>query len=164
MIPLLGTSRDVLTLQNMNREVINRTIRQQIGYYKIDKAKTVTNIYGESQQKFYLDPVVMTGIVDLDDPQQVQSNGVRTTEGSITVSFLREDLVIQDIFIESGDILFYNGQFFEINRYVSNQHPFAHNPEFAYTDDLKDVGASWSVTVTATFVSPDKLGLDNTRY
>jgi hypothetical protein len=62
---LFGTARDASLVRHINRELINNIIEQQVGYYKIDLAKTTSNMYGESNgQKIYYDPVLVNCLIE----------------------------------------------------------------------------------------------------
>ena len=54
-MPLFGGSRDISLFRTMNRELINDIIQTEIAYYKIILDQTVTNVYGESNKKYYYD-------------------------------------------------------------------------------------------------------------
>ena len=71
---LFGSNRDFNLLVNINRELLKDIIEQEIGYYKLSLDDTQANIYGESLEKVYLNPVKLNclitrgdQVVDVDD-------------------------------------------------------------------------------------------------
>jgi hypothetical protein len=55
---MFGSSRDIDTFKIISKELVNDVISQQCGYYKVILQDTKSNIYGESQNKTYIGPVL----------------------------------------------------------------------------------------------------------
>ena len=63
-MPLFGGSRDISLFRTMNRELINDIIQTEIAYYKIILDQTVTNVYGESNKKYYYEPLRLSCLIE----------------------------------------------------------------------------------------------------
>ena len=58
-MPLFGGSRDISLFRTMNKELINDIIQTEIGYYKFVLQDSETNLYGESENKTYYEPLLI---------------------------------------------------------------------------------------------------------
>ena len=50
---LFGSARDANLIRSVNRELINKYIDTEVGFYKLNIEATKTNIYDESDDKVY---------------------------------------------------------------------------------------------------------------
>ena len=50
-MPLFGGARDISLFRTMNKELMNDIIQQEVGFYKFVLQDTVTNVYGEAENK-----------------------------------------------------------------------------------------------------------------
>lgn len=89
---LFGSSRDISMFRNVNRELLHDVIQQEIAYYKISLETTRSNIYGESSQKIFQDPVLLKTLVTRADLQTTDSDFGPDINRSLSFAFLRDDL------------------------------------------------------------------------
>ena len=82
---------------------------------------------------------------------------------SVTVNFLREDLIDAQLYPEVGDVFTYVDNYFEVDTIADNQFIVGKDPEHAYSSDLLTFGRNFSITVTAHLIPSDKLGLSKER-
>lgn len=174
---LFGTSRDISLIRHLNREVINNIIETKIGYYKIALDKTEVNIYGESARKIFNDPVLLNCLISRGDlVTGVDEAGV-TVNKTVSYSFLRDDLVGADIaniekpglpfgyniVPEVGDVIMWDGNFYEVDGINENEYLFGKNPLYSYSLDTDDFGSSLSIVVSTHYIRPEKVGLKPER-
>ena len=76
---MFGSARDASLLRSLNRELINRYIDMEIGYYKLNLAATNSNIYDESDNKVYYDILRINSII-LKDTKTTQSDDYGTIQ------------------------------------------------------------------------------------
>ena len=48
---LFGSARDASLVRTINRELINKYIDMEVGFYKLDLSSTPSNLYNESNNK-----------------------------------------------------------------------------------------------------------------
>jgi hypothetical protein len=164
---LYGSSRDVSFFHVINRELIHNIIEQNIGYYQISLDETSINVYGEASNgtKMYYPPVLIKCLIDRGDYEgdydaQIGPDFTR----NFKFRFLRKDLVLQNIIPQIGDVVLWNNDYYEINLVNENQDIVGKVPEYNYNGAyLDNFGASFSIIVNAHYVSPESLGLTQTR-
>ncbi len=164
---LYGSSRDISFFHVINRELIHNIIEQNIGYYQISLDETSINVYGEAANgtKMYYPPVLIKCLIDRGDYEgdydaQIGPDFTR----NFSFRFLRKDLVIQNIVPQIGDVVLWNNDYYEINLVNENQDIVGKVPEYNYNGAyLNDFGASFSIICNAHYVSPESLGLTQSR-
>lgn len=184
---LFGTARDVSLIRHINRELVNDIIEQQVGYYKINLARTEANLYGESNgMKVYNDPVLVNCLVERTDRVTTTDEFGPDFDKLMKFRFLRDDLFFQDeepinyvslgymdggyvefgtnytgynIYPEVGDVVLWNENFYEIDGIVENQLFVGKYPQYAYSDDNTNFGSSISIICSGHYMRPERLGL-----
>jgi len=103
-------------VKQVNDEVIERVVGQPILYYPLDL--TTSNyhpLYGEAIIKNFLPPIRVYALVDYKSYITEMTEFGPDKKAAITVRFqyrrLKEDL---DLFVREGDMVLYDGYFFEI--------------------------------------------------
>ena len=144
-MPLYGGKRDISFMRSMNRELINKVIQQDCGIYKLALDETEQNLYGESDAKVYYKPVKCPVLVGR-DPQSWNGDefGVDYTSQA-TFAFLRDDLKLIDLYLEVGDIVVWDNEYFELDSVVNNQYYSGKNPDTDLTETHKQHG--WDVSI-----------------
>lgn len=160
---LYGESRDISLFRKINNELLDRIIEQRVGYYKIDLTKTKTNMYGESSEKFYNDPVLITCLIDRGDDTAVVEESNLTVNKMLTVRFLKDKLIEVNIVPEIGDVMLWNEQYFEISNVNENQLIVGKDPIHSYSSTTDRFGSSLSIIVVANYVRPERFGLKQER-
>ena len=97
---LYGENRDVSLFRHLNRELINNIIEQKVGYYKINLDKTQPNMYGESSQKIYNDPVLLNCLIERGDTTAKTDEFGMDFIRDMKFRFLRDDLAGIDLSTE----------------------------------------------------------------
>jgi hypothetical protein len=164
---LYGSSRDISFFHVINTELIHNIIEQNIGYYQISLDETSTNVYGEAEggTKMYLSPVLIACLIDRGDYEGAYDAqlGPDITR-NFSFRFLRKDLIIQNIVPQIGDVVLWNNDYYEINLVNENQDIVGKVPEYNYNGAyMNDFGTSFSIICNAHYVSPESLGLTQSR-
>ena len=66
-MPLFGGARDISLFRTMNKELMNDIIQQEVGFYKFVLKDTVTNVYGEAENKVYYEPLLFPCLITRED-------------------------------------------------------------------------------------------------
>ena len=160
---LYGGSRDISFIRHINKELINNIIEQQVGYYKIVLEKTESNLYGESSQKTYYDPVLVSCLIENNAQSWGETEFGADVTKQITARFLRDILVDIQLVPEVGDVMLWNEDYYEINGIIENQLFVGKDPSYSYSNDTTDFGSSISIIVNASYIRPEKLGITKER-
>jgi hypothetical protein len=161
-MPLFGRDRDISAFRHINKELFQRIIETRVGYYKVDLAKTESNIYGESPEKNFLDPVLMECLIERGE-QTTNNIDMTDVNRSITVRFLRDLLVDANLLPEIGDVMLWNEDYFEVNTVKENQLIMGKDPSYSYHSDTDRYGSSLSIIVTAQYARPERFGITKQR-
>jgi hypothetical protein len=125
---LFGSARDASLIRSVNKEVINRYIDIEVAFYKLNLQATKSNIYNESDNKIYYGKLKMPCLV-LKDTKSAQADdyGLDYTRNG-TFAFLRDQLKENNIIVEQGDVLEYDGEYFEIDSVSASEYFAGKNP------------------------------------
>lgn len=161
---LFGSARDASMLRSVNRELINRYIDTEVGFYKLNLQATKTNIYDESDDKVYYDLLRINAII-LKDTKTTQGDeyGIDYVRNG-TFAFLRDDLIPRNIVMEVGDIIDYDGEYFEIDNTSATQYFRGTNPERDLGFDLglrNEFGWPVSVVVDSHVTRKNRLNIQS---
>jgi hypothetical protein len=175
---LYGANRDISLFRHLNRELLNNIIEQKVGYYKINLDKTQANVYGESSEKTYNDPVLINCLIDRGDTEATTDDFGMDIVRSIKCRFLRDDLAGIDlstdqppdglgftynIVPEMGDVVLWNNDYYEVNNVNENQLVVGKDPLYSYASQTDNFGSSWSIIVDCFYIRPEKLGFVKER-
>ena len=159
---LFGGSRDISLFRHINKELINNIIQQSVGYYTINLEKTTSNVYGESSNKTYNDPILVNCLIERNAQAWTETEFGTDVTREINVRFLRDILVDINLVPQVGDVVLWQENYYELSGIVENQFVVGKDPVYAY-DDTTDFGSSISIIVTAQYIRPEKLGLKQER-
>jgi hypothetical protein len=161
---LFGSSRDISLFRHISRELVNDIIEQQIGYYKLSLSNSTTNIYGESSEKFYQQPVLLNCLIEREDQQNQDSDFGPDKFRDIKYRFLRDDLVDKNIVPEKGDIILYLNSYYEVDNIIENQLILGKDPDYAYNAPyLNQFGSSFSIVCETHLTRGEKLNIEQQR-
>jgi hypothetical protein len=156
---IFGRNRDIDTFKIISKELVNDVISQQCGYYKVVLQDTKSNIYGESQNKTYIGPVLFNCLVERGDyTAPVDEFGVDTTR-DVTFRLLRDDMIDANVVSEVGDIVLYNELYYEVDNVNNNQLILGKDDQYAYSDGLENFGNNYSVVLVCHMTRADKLNI-----
>tara|TARA_R110001592_G_scaffold51696_3_gene158830 strand:- start:9238 stop:9873 length:636 start_codon:yes stop_codon:yes gene_type:complete len=169
---LFGSARDISMFRHVNRELLNEIIDTRCDIFKNSIFDSKENLYGEALRKVYMPGVRLAGLVDKEGKEYTSDDiGVDWTRAA-KFSFLRDDILALEnsgttntiqpnsnaqeasVFLEVGDVIYWDGQYFEIDDVAQGQYLFGKNPESSLPQNASGAqaegsetgfGASWSV-------------------
>jgi hypothetical protein len=159
---LYGGSRDVSLFRNMNRELLRNIITQEIAYYKIGLNQTVTNIYGESSEKYFKDPVLLTCLITRGDQNFNDDDFGPDVTRDVSFAFLRDDLVDLNLVPEDGDIISWQESYYEVHSITENQLVLGKSEQYNMTN-LSNFGSSLSIICNTHLTRAERLGINRQR-
>jgi hypothetical protein len=176
---LFGTARDASLVRHIGRELVNNIIEQQVGYYKIDLAKTSLNMYGESNgEKIYYDPVLINCLIERSAQEWSTDSFGPDVNRKIQLRFLKDDLAGTNLSIELpeggrgfqygiypevGDVVIWQNNYYEVDDILENQYFLGKDPDYSYSSDNDNFGSSISIIVNAHYTRVEKLGIEKDR-
>ncbi len=160
---LFGSKKDVGLLTKMNRELLQDIIEQEIAFYKLSINETHANIYGESSEKTFYDPIVMQCLITRGDQVYTTDDFGPDVARELNFAFLRDDFVDLGLVPKIGDIIMLAEDYYEIDSIVENENFFGKDPDYNYARSDK-YGKSISIRCSAHLTRADKLGITRTRF
>ena len=144
-MPLFGGNRDISLFRTMNKELINDIIQTEVGFYKFVLQDSAINVYGESENKVYYEPMLIPCLINREDQAWSETDFGPDSTQQMTFSFLRATLVEKNLVPEVGDIVLYNNDYFEFNSIIENQFFVGKNPDYSMNEDTDNFGVSLSI-------------------
>ena len=160
---LFGTVKDVTMFKGISMEFVHNIATQQIGYYKVILPSTQPNVYGEALVKSYVGPVLIDCLIERGDFTTVADSFGPDSRREVTYNFLKEDLEIANVVPETGDIIMYYEQYYEVDNINENQLILGKDPDYSYSEGLQNYGSSFSIIVVTHLTSPERLGITQQR-
>ena len=160
---MFGNNRDISLFRSISREVVNDIIEQEIGYYKIDLNSTVSNLYGESEGKSYIGPILLKCLIGRSDQNTTSEDKGSDRFRNVRVSFLRDDLIPYSLVPEIGDVVMWNNDYYEVDNLIENQLVVGKDPSYAITDYLNEFGSSFSIIIEGHYTRIEKLNIEKIR-
>ena len=85
-----------------------------VGYFKINLIETVTNLYGESLEKWYYPPLEIKCLLERGDyTNPTDEFGVNISQ-TLTVKITRDNFIAANIMPEVGDIVYDQERYYEV--------------------------------------------------
>lgn len=160
---IFGSNRDIVTFKGITRELTENVISQQCGYYKIMLGDTKKNIYGESAEKYYIGPVLLTCLIERGDFSFDQTEFGPDVKRPVTFRFFKDHLIDANVYPEVGDVVMYNEIYYLVDSLNQNQLVVGKDPNYSYSAGLDQFGSSYSIILTCHYASPDALGITQQR-
>lgn len=160
---LFGSNRDFNLFASINRELLKDIVEQEILYYKLSLEDTIANLYGESTEKSYWEPVKLNCLITRGD-QVISSDefGPDLTRDA-SFAFLRRDLVDTDTVPEVGDIVMWHENYYEVDTVRENQLFLGKNNSYNLTSYGEQFGESISIIVDCHLTRADRVGIADIR-
>lgn len=121
-MPRFVSQKDFNFFQHINREIVFDVVDVDVILYKIALETTAINIYGESTEKSRYTGVELKALVKYPkvQPETKDGFGVDVTH-NVEFRFVRSMLEHVATYPEPGDIVQYNGLFYEIDNTTDTQ-------------------------------------------
>jgi hypothetical protein len=146
--------------------LLGQVIEQKVGYYQAILDESNSNIYGESLQKQYIGPVLLTCLLERGDTEPITDDFGMDFTRKLVVRFFRPHLITANVEPSVGDIVLWNEDYYEVNNVNENQLVVGKDPEYAYTsaDYVPDTGTSLSIILECFYTRPEKVNIRENRY
>lgn len=113
--PLFLGEKERNLVKQVNDELIERVIGQTVTYYPISREHTNYNLYGESIQKTFLNPIKVQALVKWEGSTTTTEAFGVDRRTSIIVQFHKRRLTEdQGLSVREGDFVLYGDTFYEI--------------------------------------------------
>jgi|TARA_R110000744_G_scaffold120725_2_gene224947 hypothetical protein len=156
---LFGGSRDISLFNTVSKELINDIIQTEIAYYKFTLEHTKTNVYGESPQKNYYEPLKIASLIDRSDQTWSSDEFGPDVNQIIKFTFLRKEFINLNLFSDVGDLILFRNNFYEVDSRTENQLAFGKDPDYALSSETSDFGGNYSITLNTHISRVEKLSL-----
>ena len=152
---IFGSQRDFKLITGINRELLSNVVEQEILYYKLSLEQTSANIYGESTQKVFWEPVKLNCLIDRGDQQTISDDFGPDSIRDTKFRFLKQDLFDTQTFPQVGDIIVWDEDYYEVDNTTepSPDHSLSSpgNPFGPFSEVL--AGAQGSIPLCSHFIS-----------
>ena len=115
------SQRDVDFFDGLNSELIDSIIDTKINVFKVSLHDTEVNLYGESISKVYFSGVTVGCLITPEDTAVDMAEYGPDIDQAVSFAFHRKTLQTQNLHLEIGDIMEWNGGYHEINNIIENQ-------------------------------------------
>ncbi len=113
--------RDQDFFQSISREIVDDVIDTLVKIYKISVYESRTNIYGESLNKLYSEPIEVAAVIERSDTEQRYEGFLPDTNQTVRFRFNRFTLEEIGVWLDVGDIIYHNDAYFEISNVNEDQ-------------------------------------------
>ena len=113
--PFFVPQKEVNLIDSMNEELIDEIVGQTVDIYKITIDSTNENVYGESTTKYYDKGFRVNCLIQFDEPEVNLDEFGTDVNATIEMYFHRTTLVEANFHPEVGDIVDWNGFYWEMN-------------------------------------------------
>jgi len=107
---------------SVNNELLNKIISQEVSYHKVSLKATKSNLYGESESKFYLPPIILTCLIDRNPQDSNDTDFGYDSKQNYDFKFLRPHLKRLNLICEVGDIISFNNYYYEVHHIKEDQY------------------------------------------
>ena len=142
---LFGRSRDISLFHNVNSELLKDIIQTEVAYYKFALEQTTSNVYGESTDKNYFEPLKIACLINRTDQSWSSDDFGSDVNQSVSFSFLKNELKTINLVPEIGDLLLFRNNFYEVDERIENQLILGKDPDYAISTETINFGESFSV-------------------
>ena len=126
---LFGRSRDISLFHNVNSELLKDIIQTEVAYYKFALEQTTSNVYGESTDKNYFEPLKIACLINRTDQSWSSDDFGSDVNQSVSFSFLKNELKTINLVPEIGDLLLFRNNFYEVDERIENQLILGKDPD-----------------------------------
>lgn len=129
-MPLFGSGRDSLLIKHFNKEIMHRIVGIEVEVYKLAISEMQENLYGETAEKKYNNPVRMYALVTGDSTTVINNEqNILDVEKTLSIGFIRQDLVDKDLVVEVSDIINWDGGYYQVDNVRTTSYWWGRNEE-----------------------------------
>lgn len=170
---LFGSARDMSLFRSVNREIINRIIDTEVLLYKLNLNSTNTNLYGESNQKTYFHPTRINCLIMRDGRTSAGDDYGIDTQRTATFAFFKPDLIEKNVVVQVGDILHWDGEFYELDNQNNAQDYVAGKEETtdigvaergSFGMDISIIFEAHATRMNSINIEPVRTGINKINY
>ena len=126
------SERDVAFFKGIAREVVDAVVQNAVVLFKINMDETKINLYGESINKTWYPGVQLYALLNK-EPETARYEGFGSeTDQDIEFRFDRWMCEEKNVYPEIGDVIYFNGAYFEIDNTTEIQYSGG-LPEFSFS-------------------------------
>ena len=169
MCAMFTGERDVSLVRHLNRELMGDIITQQAAFYKYKVRETKVNIYGEADaEKYYEGPYLFNCLIDRGDKTYTKGEVGVDLDRKSSFYFLRDDLFESSVYPEMGDIILYEGNYYNTDSVVENEYWGGKNPDYPNNQNplnpgLEKFSTSLSIKVITHLMPSDKVAISPSK-
>tara|TARA_R100000008_G_scaffold10973_1_gene5491 strand:- start:891 stop:1373 length:483 start_codon:yes stop_codon:yes gene_type:complete len=132
--PFFISQKEYDLFNHFNEELVDDVVGQAVDIYKVDLNNTDSNIYGESDTKYYNVGFRVNCLVQYNRPETITNDAGADLNANIQLRFQRANLASGslDFYPEVGDLCDWNNYYWELNSIVEPQL-VAGNPNFNHS-------------------------------
>jgi len=147
-MPKFISDRDVSFFKGIARELVDEVVQNAIVLFKINLNDTKINLYGEALNKTWHPGVQLYALINK-DPETARYEGFGSdTDQNVEFRLDRWMCEEKNSYPEIGDVIFFNGAYFEIDN----------TTEVQYSGGLPEY--SFSIVCTTFMVSKSNLNIE----
>lgn len=120
-MPLFVSSRDMTFIDSVNMELVDDIVETPIIMYSLDPEYNSTNLYGETLDKIYKPGIIVNCLINHNDSNTDTTEVGTNVFQNVNFAIHRNTLKTKDFYPETGDVVKYNGAYFEIYNVIDNQ-------------------------------------------
>ena len=156
---LFGSNRDFDLLVNINRELLKDVVEQEILYYKVSLEDTISNLYGESLNKSYWEPLKLNCLITRGDQVITSDDFGPDLSREASFAFIRQDLSDVSVVPEVGDIVMWHEDYYEVDTVRENQLFVGRDKTYNLDQYGSKFGSSLSIIVDCHQTRRERTGI-----
>ncbi len=156
---LFGTNRDFDLLVNINRELLKDVVEQSVLYYKLSLEDTLSNLYGESLTKNWMEPLKLNCLITRGDQVITTDDFGPDLSREASFAFIRQDLEDVQVVPEVGDILMWHEDYYEVDTVRENQLFVGRDKTYNLSQYGSRFGSSLSIIVDCHQTRRERTGI-----
>jgi hypothetical protein len=141
-MPLFHSNRDARMMRHFAEEVVTDIIGVQVAVFKLDIQGNTPDMYGDDSDRRYFEGLLIPALVSYQERNYMESETGQDYTQACDFGFVRETLKDADIFVEVGDIIEYNNEYWEVDTIQQNQFFGGKNPDHSFA------GSGWGSNVS----------------
>jgi len=156
---LFGSSKDIKLFNSLSKELIDKIIDTKVDVYKVSVSANNDNLYGEHINKIYDPAIRLACLVELQDPSYIDAEYGTDIDQEAEFSFLMDTLRnVANLVMEVGDIIDYDGSYWEVDKVIDNQYVAGKNPD--HDKNTESYGSNFSVICNTHRARTSKLNIE----